>query len=388
MRTSAFMGLAALLLPFARATALQAAPPLYELREELRIVADESSRSGALTKVTGLTLLPDNSIVTFHGRQEMAIRVFDSNGKVTSFFGRPGKGPGEFTRIVGGGSIGNELWGQDAGRVNVLSRTGEALRTITPSAVRRPPYETMLGLLSGDRRLVRHEYPRRVATPDGTPSRSIPFDSVVYGVVDVKGSLVSRFLHVPARKHDPIFVVANRIPSIIDQSLAGTALHAVAPSSARFLIAADAELWGGRPGQVQLLMGDSTGRITHQMLTFAPRPVPADYLDQRLARFSTDPAGRAALRADIRGKYYLPEYYPVLQNIMLGRDGSIWVEPVYETEMWTVFVNGTAIRRVRIPRGRDMTIVWAVSRDNVWVTKEDADEVPIILRYGLAPARN
>src|SRR5687768_10818258 len=121
MRTSALIGLAALLLPFARATALQTAPPLYELREELRIVADESSRSGALTKVTGLTLLPDNSIATFHGRQEMAIRVFDSNGKVTNFFGRPGKGPGEFTRIVGGGSLGDDLWGLDAGRVNVLS---------------------------------------------------------------------------------------------------------------------------------------------------------------------------------------------------------------------------------------------------------------------------
>jgi hypothetical protein len=396
MRTFEFLALAALWVPLARATAHQTAPPLYDLREELRIVSSESSRGQSLTTVTGLTVLSDGSIVTFHGRRvtnrgsssgssERAVRVFDATGKLTSYFGGRGKGPGEFTEMVRTGSIGDTLWGEDYGRINLFSRAGQPLRTRPLRPSLPGASETFLGLLQGGRRLLRLIYSPRVPDP---PPGGLPYDSVVYVVVDSPRRPVSRVVHLPAQKHEPLRFVALGIPTTVEQRLAGTSLHALAPSGGHFLVAADAELWGGRPGQVRALVGDSAGRVTQQTLSFPPRAVPDDYAETLAAGISTNPTERAQVRAKVRSGFYVPEFYPVLSKIMLGRDGSIWVQPLYERDVWTVFVNGNATMRVRIPEGPNGTTVWAVSRDKVWATREDADGVPIILRYGLAPARN
>lgn len=77
-----------------------ALPSPWDVRNEplLRIGEFEGDPDYLLQDISGIRLLPDGRIAIAdqgHG----AIRVFDATGRIQATMGRPGQGPGEFTRL-------------------------------------------------------------------------------------------------------------------------------------------------------------------------------------------------------------------------------------------------------------------------------------------------
>ena len=78
----------------------QNTPPVAELHEEMRIVSNDVSINTSLTPIAPASVvLRDGRILTLH-RMESVVRVFDSNGRFVTMFGRAGDGPGEFLMVI------------------------------------------------------------------------------------------------------------------------------------------------------------------------------------------------------------------------------------------------------------------------------------------------
>lgn len=387
---------ALLLAPLRNTVQVQQEAPLFNLVEELRITSDESSKEKSLTTVSALTVLSDGSIVTFHGRRiswdlggmvirgtggttvEQIMRIYDATGKFVRVIGGPGAGPGEFRGMAQAGSVGDDIWASDymSSRETVLSRDGKFVATSSHPVISPGTGATsrVLGMLPQNRRLIT----QRFATPTPTDYSPTP-DSVIYSIVDSSGQRVSRIAADPTYKHKTIRAVIGGMNWRNPQQFAGTVLAAVSDGAERAVVASDAEVWGGRPGQIRLQIIGSDGRMTQQDVSLPALRIPADYIDTFANRMPAAEA-RAQTKAALQQQLYLPEYYPVLGAMKVGRDGAVWISPVYEPDVWRVIVDGRAQMRVRVPA---RTQVMAVSRTKVWAVGETSDGVPIILRYAV-----
>jgi hypothetical protein len=376
----------------------QQEPPFYDLAEELRIVSNESSPATSLSTISALTVLSDGGIVTVHGDRvdlrhsgygivgdgttpELLLRIYDANGQFLRAIGAKGAGPGEFRAMAQAGSVGDDVWVTDyyTDRHTVLSRDGK------PISIQRVRSATMLAILPGGRRFVRAFF-SNPSEPLDLQLGGRPLDSLAYSVEDSTGAKVTSVVAIPSSGHHRFGTRAENRMMIFEQELDGSDIPLISPGATHFGVLSDASQWGGRPGQVRLYHGGSDGRITTQEISFPPRRVPSNYIDSIVnSRYASASAAlKAQVRNVLREKLHVPGYYPVLAAALIGRDGALWIQPMYEPGIWHVAIGGRRTMRVRVPSG---TNVMAVSRAKVWAVRKDANDLPIVLRYRLVPAR-
>ena len=102
----------------------------------------------AVAQPLWVTLDPAGRYVVADGSDKV-LRLFDSGGAAAGQVGRPGSGPGEFTALLGGGALGDSLYGYDvlSAKLTVFDNAGRYARDVV---VTRPGEATPMTLRALD----------------------------------------------------------------------------------------------------------------------------------------------------------------------------------------------------------------------------------------------
>ena len=366
------------------------APPVVQAERTLRIGSVDDTAS-ALTVVREIVVGRDGRIFSLHP-QEHAVRIHDANGRLLRRFGREGSGPGEFDSPSRIGLRGDTIWVFDHGtyRFTLFDSAGELIES------RAVPID------------VRSESPRpRGMLHDGTVWGSPPYFSEAVATGDLTRGLDVR-LDSAGRVLDTLieYSVANTSWRLHDPSNPGgirrfseqpfNATEMVVLSEHRPEIViverpiATTEARGEFRVTKRALDGDT---IYSRAFAYLPQPIPAKMVDSLVEWFVSPPSGLPPRMAAswpapgrreelARASLFLPEYLPPVKEVVVGRDGAIWIQR-YGTggatrEWWVMDDEGRAVASVQLPAGMR---VLAAERDRVWGTKTDELDVPYIVRY-------
>jgi hypothetical protein len=361
----------------------QAAIPERTLREELRIVSNDNVPGMLLTSVwEGSTVLPDGRIIAVF-MQEGAVRVFDPSGKLLRILGRKGAGPGEYGSPFTAYYVGDTIWVTDQANRRYVSFSAtdyRPLEVITQPA--RGGY--YYGPVPGMRQLF----------------RATAGDTARLGIYDKVGGAVAPF-DFPFRRSRPGFALEFRDDARTAAIAAGggvvvpvggtrtrefahpltayTTLR-IAPGGREGLIAESAEIWGGKPGQVQFRRVNLVTRQVGVPFTasLGPRPIAPRVADSMI-NVTANRTNPPELAQKYRAIAKAPDHYPAFKFAEPGMDGSIWIEEWGDPTARVILdPTGKAVGRVRVPKG---FITFAATQTQVWGYMRDVDDLPIIIRY-------
>lgn len=348
-----------------------------------------------LTRIRALEVGESGTIYTLH-RQEKLIRRFDSAGAFLGVIGGEGEGPGEFQSPSNMGWVADTLWvlDTDGYRFSQFSPEGEFLGSFRvpfefgddPNAASPPRAYGLLsdGTVHGapvawSHLVVTGEITERVPmlmTREGRVTDTlpaVPFGHSTWGVYDPEA---------PDRggSYGPQPFADGPLSSFVPGERAAIRLDRDAPRSPE-----DATFSVTR-------LSFSGDTLFRREFTFEPVPVTQAEVDSVLdAR--AGPIGErgflGATEAQARNwaerTLYQPSYEPPVQGMVVGRDGTIWLERTTEADSasWLVLDPSAApLAEVTLP---DRLQILEADRDHVWGQELDELDVPYLVRYGVGP---
>jgi len=360
----------------------------WRLSPDLRI-GSRDAPDYSLTRVGSLAVGADGAIYVGQP-EESLIRVFDREGHFERVLGRPGAGPGEFRRLNGMGWLGDTLWAID-GRlqhVNMFVGGETLVRTITkaepvdPTARRWQPGYRIQALLVNGRAVAWATSPTR---PDGP--------EVALVLLDAEGQVL-----------DTLAVENGGKASLIVATPRGSSVSNLQPFNDNPLwkVAADGS------GLVIVERPAATERNTRHFLVvkmsasqdtafmrerpYDPVPIAREVKDSVAAWVAGIYHGHgifgtlAAAEAAVREALYLPDFYPPVTRVVLGRDQSVWLEREAvpgKPSVWEVLdANG---RLVGIVQAQKDLEIREAQFDRIWGVERDELDVPYVVRYLVVP---
>jgi hypothetical protein len=366
-----------------------------QLVPELRVgsIDDEAT---ALTFFRQLEVGSDGRIYTLHP-QESRIRVHDASGGAAGTIGGPGEGPGEFSSPGVMGWRGDSLWVLDF-RTYRFSYFGADGRFLTSRSIpidlggsREAPPPRPEGLL-----------------PDGTIFGSPPAWSQEVAAGKITERVVLR-LDERALPVDTLFrqSLVNTTWAIQDpRSTSGFGSYGRQPFS-------DTELVQLAPGTTELVRVEQTVpespegahfHVTRVALDgdtlfsreypYVPRPIDPTLVDslvrmrgQSMTQLPPNfPGAPTPARAEelARESLYLPAYHPPVSQLVIGRDGSIWLKREAlsaDSADWLVLsAQGAVVGTVTTPGNLS---IQAAEAGRVWGMETDELDVPYLVRYAV-----
>lgn len=345
----------------------------------------------AFTWFRSLEVGPDGTIFTLHP-QEHTIRVHDSTGRFVRTIGREGKGPGEFSNAHAMGLLGDTLWVLDRNRFIYFDLDGQVLgsRTIPidlgTDMAHSPPRP--MGLLSDGSIAGRSpDWSHLVASGEITSTAVLHLDTtsavldtiVAYSLVNSiweigkpNSSRGVHFYQAQPFSDGPLVTVSQHVPRvvIVDRHAPTGAEDPVFGVTALSLDGDTlfSRAFGYEPMEIDQRTVDSLVDATVKQLSRAP-DAPAE---GRLAEWA-------------RASLYVPKYRPPVTQLVVGRDGSIWLaaertDPV--TITWRVLSPaGDAVGIVKLPARFSPMLV---DGEHVWGAQYDEFDIPYIVRYRIA----
>lgn len=369
---------------------VQAQTPAWQAVRDVRVAFDDGP--GALTSVSGLTVGRDGRVYVSQP-QEGIVRVYDSRGRFLRKIGRSGAGPGEFERPSRLGWRGDTLWVGDSpqARISLFRPNGSFVRSIT---------FTQAGPLTGGRPNV----PGSLLADGSVLGLWLPPMYTLAGAKPVVEPLV-RF----SPRGDPLGVLGRRqrrqefvrvrsgtSSTYFAQPFSDSPLTAVAPDGSGLVIVTRAAATSRRQASFTVRKVSFSGRTAFERAyPYTPRPLTGDAVESVVnkhaggmqeAKFRTPPA--AAARRLIREALYRPGYLAPVTDVVLGRDGTIWLRreatgrAVFD---WQVLdAAGRPVGRVSLPA---KVAVQYADRTQVWGVELDELDVPTLVRFRVVPGR-
>lgn len=360
-----------------REPVLSAAAGPATLIEELRI-------DGATEDLVpiGAVAVAEDGTMALTQRQDYVVRFFSMIGKALGAMGGRGQGPGEFASVGRVGWLGDTLWVSDFSlrRITLISPSRTLLRTLT--------FQAEAGPAPGDVGRV-PTFPFLIPTgmfPDGSIHASLQLGAgqdapelfrnhTAYGRVSPTG-IVERII---ARM--PIGDVQLNLPEgSVPWPFPNRTIHEVSPDASRTAVAV-ASLEGADAGTFSVtVLGAQGDTVFSRHYPFESVPIPAGVGDSVIAA-SASRISHPVLAAAFRRGARVPPVYPPLQGLVLGRDGTIWVQITGRGEERQYVVlgsDGDPLGTVLLPsRSR----VAAASRERMWVIERDEVNLESVVRY-------
>jgi hypothetical protein len=325
--------------------------------------------------------------------QDNGVRFFSSNGKPRGMFGRRGTGPGEFGSITLQGWLADTLWigDLDTKRLTLISPEGELIRSVLwPAGIRFPP---------------------------GTPTPVPSFIFVAPRALYQDGSLLV-FAYLADEQHatslsrpplglQPLLRVTsdgNFVRVIAWTLRPNEGCYFSPPGAARSRIPLCFQpIWAIAPDGslitlARVLRSDDTNDFV-QITTVSARgdtlfssvfPIRRVVIPRRIADSVITSYAAQFARTNLANAYRgmkLPSTFPPLQNILLGRDGTVWFEGgnISGDREWHILGSaGQSLGTLLLSRRTDLKVV---SRTVVWGTERDADGLESIVRLRVNPVR-
>jgi hypothetical protein len=355
-------------------------PAPLRLTPELRIDAVEQDLSPI-----GWLAVGSDGHMAISQQQDGLVRFFDVNGRALGTFGRKGQGPGEFQSLFRYGWLADTLFVADPSthRFTFVSPRREPIRSqswLTTVSLR--------GDAAASARFT-STFPRAVyadgsqlltanvapgSTPPSWPGGTQPGSPIL--LVD-RGGVVQRVI---AWKPEVDCIVSARageqVLSVI-LPFCASPVEDVAPDGALYAYAA-VERVTGRSGVYRVVVVRPNGdTLFARSYPYTPVAIPKSVVDSVVDRRSRGlpPAMMAAWRS-----VKLPDVYPPLARLLIGRDTTVWLEhySVDGVRRWTVLdASGNPVGILEVARGMRLQVA---SLATLWATDADDDGLQSILR--------
>jgi hypothetical protein len=336
----------------------------------------------------GVAVRGDGTMV-LRQSQDGRVRFFAADGEVAGSFGGPGEGPGEFRSIGRMGWLGDTLWVLDPqqARMTLVSQDFRLARTIiVPTAARPTPADS--GRVPGfpltiplsprpDGGFVAYMSP-----VDGPDVPEVFRRMSVYGVLDSLGYILGIHATVPVPEDATVRSADGGAASVpfVDRDW-----FVVAPDGRRSVLARSTRA-GEAAGSVQLtVFGESADTVFSRVYPFPAVPIPAAVADsvisgreQRLR--ALNPGLADAFRDQVRA----PANYPPIEMLLVGNDGSIWIErPPSDSGRvyFAIAPDGEPLGSLELPRA---SYIAAAERAYIWVLERNEVDVESLVRYRVA----
>lgn len=315
--------------------------------------------------------------------QDHTLRFFNSTGALVESFGRQGSGPGEFRSVDRAGWLADTLWVADGRqpRMTLVSPQHQLIRTVPlPLSLLPPGTDTTshpqllkaLGLYADGSQLILGMIspapgatrPAWAQTKQSTNSpvflarvpRTGPMRVVAWTPFDECGISMS-----------PVSVLCSRPLADFGPDATRLAFATVAAS-------------GPDSGTFRLTLLTSYGdTVFSRRYPYQSEPVPSRIIDS-LTALAT-PQDKSYERLGPAASQRLSRIYPPITKLIIGIDGSVWVELRAKNGQRPYLVvdgKGTSIGTAVFT---DNTFIRAATRTAVWATEKDRDDVESIVRY-------
>ena len=362
----------------------------FTLTRDLRIDAATADFGSA-----GPMLIGRNGEIVVVDDKDNILRTFSAAG-VAGIIGRVGEGPGEFRNLTRTGWLGDSLWTLDPNlnRVSIFGPNHKFVRSfLMPSTIVSPKApkdsaETVTeiyvqaALSDGSLRAIAG------FRPTHRPSWAVGVDSGATLMVRITptGVLRNRVTVDPPNKCEVNFVTpggtggfhipfcAERVSTEWDgsQVVASADLEPATGAGARYRITVAGE--------------DGTTQFS-RVYPFVPVPVSAASRDSVVAARLKAFARYGQGFIDAMPKILPAKTYPPVRRIVLGRDGTVWVEEriAASGHFWRILdAKGVVLGTVSLPA--DVSLARADAH-TLWGYETDADGLQGVVRFRLERGR-
>jgi len=350
-------------------------------------IGDENDDNYVFESISGAIVGDDGSITILDARARK-LRKFDANGKFVMSTGRAGNGPGEYQSIRAFGHLKDTVWISDGtlNRVTLLSSTGRVEKTLT---------------LMYD--------PRHRALSPSAPSAlmtdgmSLVFPDAIGEVAQQTANLLRPLVRVNRKNEavDTVTMLRFGTPYMFPSR---GSVFAFQPFN-------DGPIWKAQSDGSAVIIVDRTvaqrgvptysvrrvlagGKVAFsRTYQYSPQPITGAVLDSIFDAGSRElskpnpptPSGTKMVRENL----FVPSHWPPILNVVAGRDGTTWMQvrrPTGNTNSWDVLdQRGERILSVDIP---STARILQADRKFVWCAEFDSSDVPVVVRYRLAPPRD
>ncbi len=359
---------------------------------ELRIDPDAADLSP-----TGVMLVASDGRIIVTQSQDNHIRVFGADGSSLATLGRPGEGPGEFSRLTRIGWIGDSIWALDPGlgRITIFDPDTGLVRSFgSPGGGLRAPatrddglplsiYDQAILPDGSIRSIV--GVPRGVAVPAW--ATGVDSGSTHYMRLSQDGGILGRIALLGPER--------CRVRYTIGSSGFGEMLIPLCPNRlsndwdgavTEFLAFADVP--EGNPDHPVFrvsLFGYQGDTVFVRDYAYQPIAVTEAMRDSVLERDRKAQEGSPPALRDARPSFELPTTLPPLRRVLIGRDSTVWLEEEDDApeHRWRVLdLQGELIKLVTVPAAVRLLVA---QRDMVWGTETDENDLAAIVRLRISP---
>jgi hypothetical protein len=365
-----------------RVNAQSRIPALTTVRD---LVIDAAAND--LSPVTWVALA-GNGTIAIGQAQDHLVRFFDAKGKGLGTLGRDGEGPGEFRQIYRQGWVGDTLWVSDmrTQRFTLISPGRKVVRTVRfARRVATSAHDTLqslqvlasLWLFSGGDQIEYVLIPpsMRAHAPAWTSSSSNTGSGILFPRVSATGILRRVIVWYP---QDPCGLDLSPMATLCPRPLMGGD-----PEGSR-IVTATMATEGADSGTFRVVtIGTRADTIFARRYPFSAEPITTRVLDSLTALAATRPPARQIPGQETRKA--TPKVYPPLKQIVVGRDGTTWLE-LRATATGRPYLvldpKGNPIGMATLPA--NVTLM-AASRTTIWATQRDKDDVESVVRFRVGP---
>jgi hypothetical protein len=355
----------------------------FGLAEDLRIDGYEAD----LVPIGGLAVAENGTIAALQA-QDNTVRFFDSAGTGVGSIGGRGEGPGEFTAMGSLGWLADTLWVFDSRqrRFTLISPDLQFVRNVIGPNMARPDPERTPDLPEYRMAMPQHLY------PDGTV-----FAAVLLPVQEGRADTGTNQLTYARLSPDGLIQSLILRYSLGDagvsiRSGSGTAgasmpfavrpAQHVSPDGSRITVAL-ASVDGPETETFTVTTTAADGdTLIRRTYPFEGIPIPksvGDSVIEARARSLQEriPELAEAYRKDAR----VPPFYPPIEGVVNGRDGTIWIR-MRETPDGRPYLvldpQGDPVGRVVVPSS---SVIQVADLSTVWPLDSDENDVESIVRY-------
>lgn len=359
--------------------------PSWSLEEELRIGREDDS-DYALVPVGGIGVTDAGHILVSQP-QEGSIRVFDSEGGFVHRIGRRGDGPGEFGRLGMVGALHDTIWAVNCRGVCFLEffdlEGGWLSRVQVPEI--EPPF---------------HGASQYYPLPDGgvvAPSASAgemlrEAHETPWFRWDADGALTAT---LPGYLSPGVVVIENHItrpdgstvdvPAVASRPFGTISWMGIAPNQAHLVRARVISGEGDERVDIRFLRFTPDGdTVAMGELRLPPRPIPpvaADSaLDVQAGRLAGVLGSEERARRELGDRISLPEYYPPIRSLVVGKEGRTWLalEGADETRWLVLDLSFEPLAVAEVPPRFEPGVV---DGEMLWGIERNEFDVPQVVRY-------
>lgn len=350
-----------------------------EIIEELRI----DGHAADLVPVGAVAVAEDGTIAITQP-QEGLIRFFDAAGAFLDALGGRGEGPGEFASMSSVGWVADTLWIYDPRqqRVTLASPEGAFVRTVRMPGRAQPAPED-------SSRIPDFPWAFPVGlSPDGSVyaslqpalGRDLPDgfrDATAVGRIARDGTVERILARIPIGD-----VQFNTPQGSVMLPFPNGAADAMAPTGDRVAFAYTS-LDGAESDSFRVTVIHVEGdTVFSRRYPFEGARIPSEVADSAITA-TAERVRDAELAEALRRNASIPPVYPPIDGLIIGRDGTVWIEQIEHDEgrLYVVLEpDGDLLGTAVIPPN---SRVAAAERDRIWVLERDAYDVESVVRYAV-----